>query len=200
MNPSGYVYVIDDDAVLCDSIGQLLNFAGYAARTWTDARSFLAELPNTVPAVVVTDVRMPNIDGLALHEALLERGRRMPVIYISGASTVEQGIRAMKMGAVDFLVKPFTRETLLTAVAAGIEKDRQAMQQIIARARFDESLKSLSPRQREVHGLLLKGFNNEEIVEHLSVSLHTAKQYKSEVMRKLGVRSLAELIRLSVPV
>lgn len=193
-----HVYVIDDDPTLCKSIGHLLEFAGYQVRTWTDSAKFLAEVPNAAPAVVVTDMRMPGTDGLALHEGLLAQGRKMPVIYISGESQLQQGINAMKLGALDFLVKPFTREALLAAVAAGIEKDRQNMQAVIDQARFNEQLASLSPREREVHGLLLQGFSNAEIVEAMNVALPTAKQYKSEVMRKLGVRSLSQLMKLSV--
>lgn len=103
----------------------------------------------------------------------------------------------MKLGPLDFLVKPFTREELLTVVAKGIEKDRQLMQNMITKARIDESLRQLSPRENQVHSLLLKGLNNAEIMEQLQISLPTTKQYKSEVMRKLGVRSLSQLIALS---
>lgn len=195
--PPAHVYVIDDDPALCKSIGTLLEFAGYQVRTWTEAAQFLAQLPNAAPAVVVTDMRMPGIDGLNLHQALVAQGRTMPVIYMSGESTLQQGIHAMKLGALEFLVKPFTREALLAAVATGIEKDRRNMQDVIEQARFNEQMASLSPRERQVHGLLLQGFSNAEIVEAMNVALPTAKQYKSEVMRKLGVRSLSQLIKLS---
>ncbi|MGV1046269.1 response regulator transcription factor [Limnohabitans sp.] len=124
-------------------------------------------------------------------------GRLMPVIYISGESSLPQTVQAMKLGPLDFLVKPFTREELLTVVAKGIEKDRQLMQNMITKARIDESLRQLSPRENQVHSLLLKGLNNAEIMEQLQISLPTTKQYKSEVMRKLGVRSLSQLIALS---
>lgn len=131
-----------------------------------------------------------------MHEALLERGRNMPVIYISGESSLPQGIQAMKTGAMDFLIKPFSREDLLRAVVAGIEKDRVQMMQMIEKTRFDEAVSHLSPREAEVMQLLLKGFSNAEIMEALKISLPTAKQYKSQLMRKLGVRSLSELMRL----
>jgi FixJ family two-component response regulator len=182
---------------LCESISNLLTFSGYMVRAYTEAAAFLAQLPNTAPAVVVTDMRMPGMDGLGLHEALQAAGRLMPVIYLSGESTVQQSIRAMKLGALDFLVKPFTREALLSAVAAGIEKDRQNMQQVIAQARYQQALAGLAPRERQVHGLLVQGYNNNEIMNELGISLYTAKQYKSEVMRKLGVRSLSHLIKMS---
>ncbi|TXI66264.1 MAG: response regulator [Limnohabitans sp.] len=121
---TGHVDVIEDDDSLRNTINDLLAFAGYRVRSWRDPASFLENLPQTAPAVVVTDMRMPGLSGLELHSALVERGRSMPVIYISGESTVTQSIHAMKLGALDFLIKPFSREDLLRAVAAGMEKDR----------------------------------------------------------------------------
>lgn len=148
--------------------------------------------------MLVTDMRMPGMSGIELHEALIAHGRVMPVVYISGESNLAQGIQAMKLGAQDFLVKPFTREAILKAVAAGVEKDRIQMQGTIEQARFEEAMKHLAPREREVLDLLLKGFSNQEIVAELLISLPTTKQYKSQLMRKLGARSLSELMKLSV--
>jgi two-component system response regulator FixJ len=193
---TGHVDVVEDDDSLRNSISDLLGFAGYRVRAWREADSFLDNLPQTAPAVVVTDMRMPGRSGLELHTELVARGRSMPVIYISGESSVRQTISAMKLGAMDFLVKPFSREDLLKAVAAGMEKDRRQMQQLIEQARFEQAMAHLAPREREVMLLLLKGYSNNEIVDALSISLPTAKQYKSQLMRKLGVRSLSELMRL----
>lgn len=194
---AGHVDVVEDDDSLRNTINDLLTFAGYRVRAWRDAEGFLNNLPHTAPAVVVTDMRMPGLSGVEMHTQLIERGRSMPVIYISGESSVTQTISAMKLGAMDFLVKPFSREDLLKAVATGIEKDRRQMRQMIEQARFDESLVQLSRREREVMDLLVKGFNNNEIMDALHISLPTTKQYKSMVMRKLGVRSLSQLIQLS---
>lgn len=194
---NGHVDVVEDDDSIRDNLSELLKFAGYRVRAWRDALSFLDNLPQTAPAVVVTDMRMPGLSGLQMHHELVERGRSMPVIYISGESSVSDSISAMKLGAVDFLVKPFTREDLLKAVATGIEKDRNQMRQMIEQARFDEALAHLAPREREVLQLLVQGFNNAEVMDALNISLPTTKQYKSTVMRKLGARSLSELMRLS---
>ena len=196
---SGHVFVVDDDDALRDSIADLLRVVGYRVRCWASATAFVAELPRVAPAVLVTDMRMPDMTGVELHAELIRQGRTLPVVYVSGESTVSQTVHAMKQGAVDFLVKPFGREELLRAVAASIEKDRRQMQDLIRSARVEEARSQLSPRESQVHELLLKGFGNREIVEALSISLPTAKQYKSEVMRKFGARSLAELIALSVP-
>lgn len=193
---TGHVDVVEDDDSLRNTIHDLLKFAGYQVRVWRDAESFLDNLPQSAPAVVVTDMRMPGMSGLELHNVLLERGRVMPVIYISGESSVQQSISAMKLGALEFLIKPFSREDLLRTVAAGLEKDRNQMRSMIERARFDESMAHLAPREREVMDLLVRGFVNAEIMDALKISLPTAKQYKSQLMRKLGVRSLSELMKL----
>ncbi|MFY9185526.1 MAG: response regulator [Limnohabitans sp.] len=195
----GHVYLVEDNESLRANLRDLLVFAGYRVREWSNAQDFLNDLPNDAPAVVVSDMLMPGMSGVEMHKDLIQRGRMMPVIYISGESSVPQSIEAMKLGALDFLVKPFSREELLRVVAQGIEKDAQLMRSMIEKSRFNESLRQLSPRECQVHTLLLKGMNNAEIMTQLHISLPTAKQYKSEVMRKLGVRSLAQLIELSGP-
>lgn len=194
---AGHVFIVEDDDSVRNSLADLLGFAGFQVRAWPQAKAFLDELPTAAPAVVVTDMRMPGMSGIELHEALIARGRLMPVVYISGESTLPQGIRAMKLGAQDFLVKPFTREAILTAVAAAMEKDRIQMQRMIDQARFDEAMTHLAPREREVLELLVKGYSNQEIMDELLISLPTTKQYKSQLMRKLGARSLSELMKLS---
>ncbi len=195
--PSEYVFLVDDDDALRDSIADLLRVVGYEVYSWSSGRAFLADIPRVAPAVLITDMRMPGLSGVELHAELLRLGRTLPVVYISGESTVAQGIQAMKQGAVEFLVKPFGREELLRAVAASLEKDRQKMQHLIRAARAAQARAQLSPREMQVHELMLKGYNNREIMDALQISLPTAKQYKSEVMRKLGARSLSELIALS---
>ena len=198
MNMSkGHVLLIDDDHGVRQALGDLLTFAGYQVTSWDNARQFLDELPLAAPAMVLTDMRMPQMSGIEMHEQLRALGRSFPVVYLSGESTVPQTVKAMKLGAFDFLTKPFGREQLLTVVAAAIEHDRAAVHALTRRAQFDTTRRRLSPRERQVHELLLKGFGNKEIMEALSISLPTAKQYKAEVMRKLGVRSLAELIAFS---
>lgn len=195
--PSGTVYIVDDDPALLSNISALVKFAGYAVRFWNDPQAFLAELPNHAPAVLITDMHMPGRSGIEIHKALLERGRRLPVIYISGKSSARDAIGAMKLDAHDFLIKPFSREELLAAVGAAIERDRHAMHAIIERARLQEAMVHLSPREREVRNLLMQGYSNAEIVQTLGISLETAKQYKSEVMRKMGARSLSHFMAIN---
>ncbi|WP_143070644.1 response regulator transcription factor, partial [Polynucleobacter sp. QLW-P1DATA-2] len=149
------------------------------------------------PAVLITDMRMPKQSGVELQSELISKGHKIPIIFISGESSDEQIIAALKSGAVDFLLKPFSREALLGAVAKAIEQDAIAMQDLIRKAQLSEALKTLSPRERQVFELLAKGYGNKELVNALGISLPTVKEYKSEVMYKLRLRSLAELISLN---
>ncbi|MBU3654083.1 MAG: response regulator transcription factor [Limnohabitans sp.] len=194
----GHIDLVEDNAFLRESLSRVLLNEGYTVNTWADAHQFLDHMSETVPAVVVTDMRMPELSGVQMHAELLKRGRLRPVIYISGESTVQQTIDAMKLGAADFLVKPFSVDELLQAVAAGMDKDAQKMKSLTAQARAQEAMRALTNREREVFQLLLKGMSNAEIMDAMGISLPTAKQYKSSVMQKLGVRTLSQLMELGV--
>jgi len=191
-----HVFLIEDHEELCDDLTRILQFVGYVVHSFPNPVLFLEYDQHFAPAVIVSDMRMPHMSGVELQERLKEFGRTIPMIVISGESTDQQIITALKNGAIDFLLKPFSRESLLTAVARGIEIDSAAMQNVIRVSEFNEKLKMLSPRERQVFQLLSQGFSNKELMENLNISLPTAKQYKSEVMYKLRLRSLAELISL----
>lgn len=150
-----------------------------------------------MPAVLVTDMRMPKQSGIQLQTELMDKGHKIPIIFISGECSDEQIVKAFKNGAFDFLLKPFSREAFLSAVAKAIEQDSVAMQDLIRKSQLGEALKTLSPRERQVFELLAKGYGNKELVDELGISLPTVKEYKSEVMYKLRLRSLAELIALN---
>ena len=190
------VYLIEDSLEMRQSIENMLGFLGYKVISYSCGTDFLNAQIQDAPAVVVTDMRMPDISGVQMQAELNKRGRNIPIIFISGESTVSQGIQAMKQGAIEFLVKPFEREAFLGAIVRGLELDAKNMQAFLQKSAFEESLKVLSPREREAFDLLAQGFNNAQIQEALKVSLPTAKQYKAEVMRKLNLRSLAQLIAL----
>lgn len=200
VNGSKHVYLIDDDDSMLKIISSILGFLGYEVHVFSSGIDFLDHSVNGAPAVIITDMRMPDMNGVELQAELIKRGRQIPIIFISGQSTVPQTISAMKQGAIDFLVKPFDRDQLLLAVVRGLEQDAVNMRTYIERVALEEGLKALSPREREVFELLSLGFNNAQIQEKLNISLPTTKQYKSEVMRKLNLRSLAQLIALKNPV
>jgi FixJ family two-component response regulator len=196
-NPQ-YIFLLEDNHMLRADLARSLEFCGFTVFQYADANAFLDNFSQVVPAVVVTDMRMPGLSGVELQERLIAEGRKIPIIFISGESTDAQIVSAMKNGAVDFLLKPFSRESLLSAVAKGIEIDALAMQQLIKKVAFEQKLKVLSPREMQTFELLVLGFNNAQIMTDLGVSLPTAKQYKSAVMNKLGVRSVAELVTLKL--
>jgi two-component system, LuxR family, response regulator FixJ len=193
---SGHVFLIEDDDELRADIERMLGFYGYRVRSFSNPKEYLALNSQAAPAVVVTDMRMPEMSGVELQAELIRQGRKIPIVFISGQSEDHQIVKALKSGAVDFILKPFAREDLLAAVAKGLEIDTLEMYALIRKNELEEKLKSLSPREKQVFELLVKGHNNREIIEALGISLPTAKQYKSEVMYKLRVRSLSELISI----
>ena len=195
-NP-GCVFLVEDDQELRTSICEVLRFVGYKVQAYANPQEFLHDFTDVVPAVLVTDVRMPGMSGVDLQEKLLSHGRKMPIIFISGESTVSEAVKAMSNGALEFLLKPFSRESLLSAVSKALALDAQLMRDLIKQVEFEQKLKALSPREREVFKLMTKGYGNAELASELGVALSTVKEYKSEMMYKLRLRSLSELIALS---
>ena len=195
-NHSKHIFLIDDDESMRTALKGMLEFLGFQVNVYASAIEFLKVSMQAAPAVIITDMQMPDMSGVELQAELLKRGRQIPIIFISGESTLPQTISAMKQGAIEFLLKPFERDQLLSAVVRGLEQDVAYMRSYVVQTTLAEGLKGLSPREREVFELLAVGFNNLQIQEKLNISLPTAKQYKSEVMRKLNLSSLAHLMAL----
>jgi FixJ family two-component response regulator len=195
-NHSKHIFLIDDDESMRTVLTGMLEFLGFQVHVYASAIEFLKVSMQAAPAVIITDMQMPDMSGVELQAELLKRGRQIPIIFISGESTLPQTISAMKQGAIEFLLKPFERDQLLSAVVRGLEQDVAYMRSYVVQTTLAEGLKGLSPREREVFELLAIGFNNLQIQEKLNISLPTAKQYKSEVMRKLNLSSLAHLMAL----
>jgi FixJ family two-component response regulator len=196
-NASKHIFLIDDDESMRFTLKGMLDFLGYQVYAFESPLEFLnTSIQQATPAVIITDMRMPEMNGVELQSELLKRGRKTPIIFISGESTLPQTISAMKQGAIEFLIKPFERDQILLAIERGLEQEAAYMGFSLEQSALENSLKSLAPREREVFELLALGFNNAQIQEKLQIALSTAKQYKSEVMRKLNLSSLAELIAL----
>jgi FixJ family two-component response regulator len=194
---SKYIFLVEDDDELRSDLERALKFCGYTVFPFANPEQFLTQFKPLVPAVLITDMRMPKQSGIQLQSELIAKGHKIPIIFISGESTDEQIVKAFKNGAFDFLLKPFSREDFLSAVAKAIEQDSIAMHELIRASSIAAALKTLSPRERQVFNLLAKGYGNRELVEELGISLPTVKEYKSEVMHKLRLRSIAELIALN---
>ena len=183
------IFLIEDDSSQRKSIESLLAFKGFIVNSFKNANDFLSYHDITRPSILISDMRLPDLSGVELYKALINQGENIPIIFISGESSVQQGIDVMKQGAIEFLVKPFNINDLINAIEKAVRIEHK-------RVNLKTLLKSLSPREKEVFNLLIQGLNNSELMKKINISLPTTKQYKSEVMRKLGVKSLSELISL----
>jgi FixJ family two-component response regulator len=197
---SKYIFLVEDDDELRSDLGRALQFCGYTIFAYANPEQFLNAFKPLIPAVLVTDMRMPKKNGIQLQSELLEQGHTLPIIFISGESSDEQIIKAFKSGAFDFLLKPFGRDTFLSAVAKATEQSMMAGHELARDARFAEALKTLTPRERQVFSLMAKGYDNKQLVNELGLALPTVKQYKSEVMGKLHLSSLTDLLALSASI
>ena len=184
------IYLIEDDTSQRESIESLLAFKGYLVKSFRNANDFLKLNNIHRPSVLITDIHLPGQSGVDLHSELLKHSIDFPVIFISGESTIQQTINAMKQGAFEFLVKPFDINDLVIAIEKACNFE-------LKRLSLNELIKRLSPREKEVYNYLIQGLNNNELMEKMNISTPTVKQYKSEVMRKLGINSLSQLIDLS---
>ena len=184
------IYLIEDDTSQRESIESLLAFKGYLVKSFRNANDFLKLNNIHRPSVLITDIHLPGQSGVDLHSELLKHSIDFPVIFISGESTIQQTINAMKQGAFEFLVKPFDINDLVIAIEKACNFE-------LKRLSLNELIKRLSPREKEVYNYLIQGFNNNELTEKMNISIPTVKQYKSEVMGKLGINSLSQLIDLS---
>ena len=193
-------HIIDDDDAVRDSLAVLLDAAGIAARTYDSATKFLAVARGLGAGCVLTDVRMPDLDGLALQRRLTEAGVTMPVIVMTGHGDVPIAVAALKAGAADFLEKPFDDERLIAAVRAALTASRDAQRRADAAAQIATRLASLTPREREVLHLLVAGNPNKTIAYDLGASPRTVEVHRDRVMEKMGARSVAELVRMVIAV
>jgi two-component system response regulator FixJ len=193
------VHVVDDDDAVRDSLTLLLESAGLTARTYSSPTQLLAS-PPTPPGCVLTDVRMPDMDGLTLQRHLADAGVRLPVIVMTGHADVPLAVDALKAGAADFLEKPFDDTQLLAAIASAIAASQRSYDEDAAIADATARLATLTPRETEVLQLLVQGLPNKTIAYDLGASPRTVEVHRARIMEKMGVRSLAELVRLTIAV
>lgn len=192
------VHVVDDDEAVRDSLALLLESSGMSARTYDSAAAFLRALPNLASGCVLTDVRMPDLDGLELQRRLMELGVQMPVIVMTGHGDVPIAVEALKAGAADFLEKPFDDAQLLAAVSSALAAGQRAQDEQAALAGIARRLTSLTPREREVLDRLVAGQPNKTIAYDLGSSPRTVEVHRARVMEKMGVRNLPELVRITI--
>jgi RNA polymerase sigma factor (sigma-70 family) len=190
------VFVVDDDALVRRSVERLILSVGLRVKTFSTAQELLDCQRPEGPACIVLDVRMPGLSGLDLQEKLSTTGLDMPVIFVTGHGTVPMSVRAMKAGAVDFLQKPFDDQVLLDAIQRAIDQDRQTREERAELRELERRLDSLTPREREVFALVVKGLLNKQIAGELGTSEKTVKVHRARVMQKMKADSLADLVRM----
>ena len=195
--PDSMVFIIDDDASVRKALGRLLRSAGYAFESFPSAAAFLARSPHAGPCCVILDLRMPGLNGLELQEALAASGRDEPIIFITGHGDVPTCANAMKAGAVDFLPKPFRDGDLLAAIAKSLDQSGRFCRERDERAKVQALVDRLTPREREVLKGVTDGKLNKQIAAELGAGEKTIKVHRGRVMRKMGVGSVAELVRLT---
>lgn len=198
MPPNSLVHVIDDDDAVRESLEFLLRTAKIDVRTYDFATAFLNATPSGGIGCIVTDVRMPGMSGVDLLRQLKARGSTMPVIVITGHGDIQLAVEAMKVGAVDFLEKPFDDEVLLASVSAALGRLEKDSQRETERADLNNRLATLSVREREVLEGLVAGKPNKIIAFDLGISPRTVEIYRAHVMTKMNAGSLSELVRMAL--
>ena len=194
------VHIIDDDESVCDSLTVLLRGEKFDTRTYRSASDFLASADSRTPGCVVTDVRMPGMDGLELMTAMKQRGLTLPVIVITGHGNVALAVKAMKGGALDFIEKPYSASALIEAVRHGCRSVSEAGKEfehvdLLARG---ANIDKLSPREREVLGKVIDGLPNKVIAYEMGLSVRTVETHRAAIMMKTRAGSLAELVRMCI--
>jgi FixJ family two-component response regulator len=194
---SFFVHIVDDDKAVRESLGDLLQSVDYQVALYASASDFLkVELPD-VPACLVLDVRLPGSSGLELQAYLASINVGLPVILMTGFGDIPMTVRAMKLGAVDFLTKPIRDQDLLDAVAVAIRKDQDRRRDIAQITQLQEKYRLLTTRERQVMAFIASGLMNKQVAQELSISEVTVKMHRGSVMRKLGAKSVAMLARMA---
>jgi FixJ family two-component response regulator len=191
------VFVVDDDPSLRKALDSLFRSVGLQVEVFGSAPEFLQSKLPDVPSCLVLDIRLPGPSGLDFQAELAKGNIHIPIIFVTGHGDIPMTVRAMKAGAIDFLSKPFRDQDMLDAVATAIERDRRRRkdERIISdlRAHFD----SLTPREQEVMGLVAAGLMNKQIAAEIELAEITVKIHRGHIMRKMGARSLADLVRMA---
>jgi len=198
MTEAGTVFVVDDDADVRDSLCALLEASGFRALAFDGPKTFLASDAPKRAGCLIADIRMPDMDGLALQQELARRGAQLAVIIITGHGDVPLAVRAMKAGAIDFIEKPFDDAILLASVRRALTTGQRAREDAALANKARDRLAGLTPRERQVLELLVAGKQNKAIARELSISPRTIEIHRAHLMDKMQASSLSELVRLAI--
>jgi len=190
------VFVVDDDVSVRESLELLIRSAGWQPETFESAQEFLCRPRILIPSCLILDIALPDLNGLELQKRIADRPD-MPIIFITGAGDVPTTVQAMKAGAVEFLTKPFSDTALLSAIKLAIERSETRLQVETEFKSLRERFATLSRREREVMGLVVRGLLNKQVGFELGISEITVKAHRGQVMRKIGAGSLADLVNIA---
>jgi FixJ family two-component response regulator len=196
-DPRGTVIVVDDDPSVRDAISNLLESVGMRAKVFASTEAFWNAPRPDGPSCLVLDVRLPGASGLEFQEMLIKKQVAIPIVFVTAHGDVPMTSRAMKAGAIEFLMKPFQKDELLTAVRHGLDRDRIRREQEAELSALELRANQLSDRERDVMDLVVTGLINKEIGAKLGLSEVTVKIYRSRVMQKMEAASLADLVRMA---
>jgi FixJ family two-component response regulator len=191
----GHIFLVDDNHDIRFYLSDMLKMLGYSVDTFDNAQAFIENSMDISPAVVLLDMRMPGLSGLQLQERLDQAGRKTPIIFISGESDKDEIIQAFRLGAVDFLLKPFNREKLCATIEKALEIDRQRNQKFMSLDALKRSFETLSGREQEIFMLIVQGLTNKSIGELTGIQAGTAKKHRATIYQKFDVGCSADLIK-----
>ena len=195
--PHPIVFVIDDDSSVREALKSLIRSVGLQVELFGSTQEFRRRRPSDNPNCLVLDIRLPGKSGLDFQRELAAENIHTPIIFITGHGDIPMSVQAMKGGAIEFLTKPFRDQDLIDAINLGLERDRARRQTGREIALLRERLESLTPREREVLPLIISGRLNKQVAAEVGISEATAKVHRSQLMRKLGADSLADLVRMA---
>ena len=195
--PSATVYVVDDEPDMLKALERLLGAAGFSVDTFRSPEQFLAQHDDTAPGCIVLDLALPGLNGLELQQALQAQGSALPIVFLTGRGDIAASVRAMKLGAADFLTKPVEADELIAAVDAALERNREQRADLAEKHFLASRLAALTAREREVFELIAQGRLNKQIAAECGTVEKTIKFHRANLMRKLGVRTVADLVRLA---
>jgi len=196
-HPTPVVFVVDDDVSVRESLELLIRCAGWQPETFASAQEFLVRPRSTVPNCLVLDVSLPGLNGLDLQKRVAQERPDMPIIFITGHGDVPMTVQAMKAGAIEFLTKPFSDETLLDAIRHAIERSNNALRRESEIRAIRDCYTSLTSREREVMALVVSGRLNKQVGDELGISEITVKAHRGKVMRKMNADSVPDLVKMA---
>ena len=191
------VYIIDDDSAVRESLSLMLELEGFSVESFESASAFLAAGPFNCLSCAIVDIRMPDMNGLQLQQALIEQGVLLPIIFLTGFGDIPMSVRAIKAGAFDFLTKPITQKKLLSNVRKALRISESRHTEIEQRQAVQRLIDTLTHREREILSFIIAGQSNKETARLLSISHRTVEVHRKRIMEKMGVSNLFDLIQLS---